>query len=246
MLSYDGHDLLVSELDASMFKLDPPPKVITFDCYGTLVQWYEVLLREIGAVLIAHGREAGDAFAVLDTFSRHCRKLEAERPHRLYKDILRTGFRAALTEHGLAPDGNAVERLATAIPTMGPHPEVPDALRRLRKRYKLAIFTNSDEDLIVHNVARLGVPIDFVITAERAQAYKPSRQIFEYAYRTMGVTRDETVHVAMGMFLDMKACHDLGVRGIWVNRLGQRGNPDWLPYAEVSDLDGAAALLLPD
>lgn len=139
-----------------------------------------------------------------------------------------------------------MERLATAIPTMGPHPEVPDALRRLSERYKLAIFTNSDDDLIVHNVARIGVPIDFVITAERAQAYKPARQIFEYGYRTMGVTKDETVHVAMGMFLDMKACHDLGVRGIWVNRLGQRRNPDWLPYAEVPDLNGAAALLLPE
>jgi 2-haloacid dehalogenase len=60
----------------------------------------------------------------------------------------------------------------------------------------------------------------------------------------MGVTMDETVHVAMGMFLDMKACHDLGVRGIWVNRLRQRGNPDWSPYAEVRDLEEGAGLLL--
>jgi 2-haloacid dehalogenase len=231
--------------DRSMFELDPVPKVITFDCYGTLVQWYEVLLQGIGAVLLAQGQDAAEASAVLDTFSQHSRHLEAERPHRLYKDIVRTGFRAALTEHGLPSSTDVVERLAATIPTMGPHPEVPDALRRLRERYKLAILTNSDEDLIIHNVARLGAPVDFVITAERAQAYKPSRQLFEHAYRTMGVTRDETVHVAMGMFLDMKACHDLGVRGIWVNRLGQRGNPDWLPYAEVSDLDGAAALLLP-
>lgn len=70
-----------------MFELDPPPKVVTFDCYGTLVQWYEVLLREIGAVLIAQGRDAGAASGVLDTFSQHSRRLEAERPHRLYKDI---------------------------------------------------------------------------------------------------------------------------------------------------------------
>lgn len=236
---------LMPQPDTSMFRFDPAPKVITFDCYGTLVQWYEVLLREIAAVLATHGRDATDAPALLDTFSRHSRRLEAERPHRLYKDILHTGFRAALAEHGLSPDEAAVERLAAAIPTMGPHPEVPDALRRLRERYRLAIFTNSDEDLIAHNVARLGVPFDHVITAERAGAYKPSQQIFEYAWRAMGVTKDETVHVAMGMFLDMKACHELGVRGIWVNRLGQRGNPDWLPYAEVADLDAAAALLLP-
>jgi 2-haloalkanoic acid dehalogenase type II len=227
------------------FMLEPAPKIITFDCYGTLVQWYEVLLREIGLILEDQGRDASAAAGVLDTFSRQSRRLEAERPHRLYKDILCTGFRAALLGHGLTAGEAMVERLAAAIPTMGPHPEVPAALRRLRERYKLAIFTNSDEDLILHNVARIGVPFDHVITAERAQAYKPSRQIFEYAYRSMGVTKEETVHVAMGMFLDMKACHELGVRGIWVNRLGQAGNSEWLPYAEVPDLDGAAALLLP-
>ncbi|HWL84097.1 MAG TPA: haloacid dehalogenase type II [Roseomonas sp.] len=226
------------------FRLEPPPKIITFDCYGTLVQWYEVLLREIRLLLDDQGRDGSGAGALLDTFSQHSRRLEAERPHRLYKDVLRTGFRAALLEHGFAPSEAMVERFAAAIPTMGPHPEVPAVLRRLRERYKLAIFTNSDEDLIAQNVTRIGVPFDYVITAERAQAYKPSRRIFEYAYRAMGVTKDETVHVAMGMFLDMKACHELGVRGIWVNRLGQAGNPDWLPYAEVSDLDGAAALLL--
>ncbi|UIJ73463.1 HAD hydrolase-like protein [Aurantimonas sp. HBX-1] len=182
---------------------------------------------------------------MLHTFSQYSRDLETQRPHRLYKNILRTSFRAALREHSLVAGEDVIERLAKAIPTMGPHPEVPDALRRLRERYELAIFTNSDEDLIVHNVAHLGVPIDYVITAERAHAYKPSHQLFEYAHRTMGVMKEETVHVAMGMFLDMKACHELEVRGIWVNRLGQPGNPDWLPYDEVADLDGAAELLLP-
>lgn len=128
---------------------------------------------------------------------------------------------------------------------MGPHPEVPDALRRLRERYQLAIFTNSDDDLVAPAVAHIGLSFDYVITAEQAKAYKPSRQFFEYAYRTMGVTKDETVHVAMGMYWDMKARHELGLRGIWVNRRGETGNPDWLPYAEVSNLSGAAALLLP-
>ena len=120
--------LLVQEPDVPTFNLDPAPKVITFDCYGTLVQWYEVLRREIAAVLAAQNRDIAGASAVLDSFSRHSRHLEAERPHRLYKDILRTGFRAALTEHGIPLSEDVVERLATTIPTMGPHPEVPDAL----------------------------------------------------------------------------------------------------------------------
>ena len=231
--------------DPSLFKLDPAPKVITFDCYGTLVQWYEVLLREIATTLAAHGRDEAAAPAILDSFSAQGRRLTAEKPHRLYKDILRIGFTAAFREHGLNPDTDEIARIAASPAVMGPHPEVQGALRRLRERYKLAIFTNSDDDLIAPTVAGIGVPFDYVITAEQARAYKPSRHLFEYAYRTMGVTPGETVHVAMGMYWDMKARHELGLRGIWVNRRGETGNPDWLPYAEVSDLDGAVALLLP-
>ena len=228
-----------------MFKLDPAPKVITFDCYGTLVQWYEVLLHEIGTTLAKNGANDANASAILDSFSAHARRLTTQTPHRLYKDILRIGFAAAFREHGLSASTEDIERIASSLPAMGPHPEVPDALSRLRERYKLAIFTNSDDDLIVPTVARIGVPFDHVITAEQARAYKPSRHLFDYAYRTMGVSPEETVHVAMGMYWDMKACHELGLRGIWVNRHSEAANPDWLPYAEVSDLNGAAALLLP-
>jgi 2-haloacid dehalogenase len=229
-----------------MFSLDPAPKIITFDCYGTLVQWREVLLREISRILSSNGRsDSKEASAILDTFSRFSLGLTKEKPHRPYKSVLRIGFRSALMEHRLAPSEEDVERLAKSIVTMGPHPEVPDVLRRLRERYKLAIFTNSDDDLIVHNVKKIGVPIDTVITAEQAQAYKPSRQLFEHGYRTMGVSKDETVHVAMGMFVDMQACHELGIRAIWINRLREKGNPDWLPYEELPDLKRVPDLLLP-
>ena len=160
----------------STFKLDPAPKIITFDCYGTLVQWYEVLLREIAATLAAHGRDEATAPAILDAFSAQGRRLTAEKPHRLYKDILRTGFAAAFREQ-VSSRRNEIERIAASPTTMGPHPEVPDVLRRLRERYKLAIFTNSDDDLIAPTVARIGVPFDYVITAQQARAYKPSRQL---------------------------------------------------------------------
>lgn len=235
----------MSQINTATFNLETAPKVVTFDCYGTLVQWHEVLLREIGMVLAKHGEIGVDASVILDCFSAHGRRLTAERPHRLYKDILRIGFAAAFHEHGIDVTSDDIERIALSPTTMGPHPEVPDVLRRLRERYKLAIFTNSDDDLIAPTVAGIGVPFDYVITAEQAQAYKPSRQLFEYAYRTMDVRPEETVHVAMGMYWDMKARHELGLRGIWVNRQDEIGNPDWLPYAEVHDLEGAAELLLP-
>lgn len=229
-----------------MFNLDPAPEVITFDCYGTLVQWHEVLLREIDMKLEKHDASGTSASVILNNFSAQSRRLTAQWPHRLYKDILRVGFATAFSENGLTLSVGELESIASSLMTMGPHPEVPDALRRLRERYKLAIFTNSDDDLVAPTVARIGVPFDYVITAQQAKAYKPSRQLFEHAYRTMGVAPNQTVHVAMGMYTDMKACHELGLRGIWINRRDEAGNPDWLPYTDVTDLDGAAALLLPE
>src|SRR5690349_24025463 len=165
------------EPNTLLIPLEPVPKITAFDCYGPLVQRYEVLLREIGATLAAHDARGASASAILDSFSAQGRRLTAERPHRLYKDILRIGFAAAFGEHGLSLSADEIEGIASSPMTMGPHPEVPDVLRRLRERYKLAIFTNSDDDLIAPTVARIGVPFDYVITAEQAQAYKPSRQL---------------------------------------------------------------------
>ena len=113
----------------SMFKLDPAPKVITFDCYGTLVQWYEVLLREIEVTLAAHGQDEATAPAILDAFSAQGRRLTAEKPHRLYNDILHVGFAAAFRDHGLKLNASEMERIAASPTTMAPHPEVPDVLR---------------------------------------------------------------------------------------------------------------------
>ena len=226
-----------------MFDLNPVPKIISFDCYGTLVQWREVLVRELGGVLHEEGRDEDEAGAVLDTFSKFSHELTTAKPHRIYKDVLRIGTRKALEAHNISATDERIERIAQSIRTMGPHSEVPGVLRKLRSRYKLAIFTNSDDDLIVHNVEKIGVAIDYVITAEQAKAYKPSRAIFEYAHRVIGVHKDETVHVAMSMVLDMQACHKVGIRGIWINRLGEIGNPDWLPYKELPDLRGVPDLL---
>lgn len=227
-----------------MLFFEPKPQVITFDCFGTLVDWHEFLLREINVVLADAEGDGSKAAKILNSFSTHSRRLTAEKPYRLYKDILRIGFTAAFRDHGKSPSADEIERFARAPAAMEPHPDVHDALRRLKGQYKLAIFTNSDDDLIAPTAARIGVPFDFIITSQQAQAYKPSKDFFNFAYQQMSVKAAETVHVAMGMYTDMKACHELGLRSIWVNRRGERGNPEWIPGAEVSDVSSAAALLL--
>jgi 2-haloacid dehalogenase len=127
---------------------------------------------------------------------------------------------------------------------IAPHPEVPKALARIRERYQVAIISNTADDLIAGTVREIGTPIDFVITAEQAHAYKPDHQLFLHAYATMGVTKDETVHVGMGQFTDLKVCREIGVRSVWIDRLGEALDPAWRPDAVLTDLAGLPDLLL--
>ncbi len=84
--------------------------------------------------------------------------------------------------------------------------------------FKLCIISNTDDAIIAGNVAQLGGHIDRVITAQQAQAYKPTRQIFEHAHKALGVTKDEIVHICASPHLDLAAARDLGFRCIWVDR----------------------------
>jgi 2-haloacid dehalogenase len=120
---------------------------------------------------------------------------------------------------------------------------VPAALNRLRERYKLAIISNTDDDLIAETVRAIGVPIDFVITAQQARAYKPDHRLFQHAYDTMGVTKEETLHVGMGQVTDMKVCQELGIRSVWIDRVGEPLDPRWQPHAVLNDLTELPQLL---
>jgi len=116
---------------------DPPPKIITFDCYGTLVQWYEVLSREIDVTLGKLAVTDVSATTIIGGLSAQGRRLTAEKPHRLYKDILGIGFTEAFAEHGLTPGKDEIERIASSPMKMGPHPEgAPEPVRQHAAQYQ--------------------------------------------------------------------------------------------------------------
>jgi 2-haloacid dehalogenase len=231
-----------------MLKLDPLPKVITFDCYGTLVQWHSAVREAARAILATRlgGDEAEDqATALADRLRAAAVARQGRPPYCDYKSVLHSSLDEALSAIGHKATLADQETLLSILRRIGPHPEVPAALARLRARYRLAIISNTDDDLIAGTVAAIGTPIDFVITAQQAQAYKPDHRLFLHAYSTMGVTREETVHVGMGQFTDLKVCHELGIQSVWIDRLGEPLNPSWSPNATLGDLSGLPELLLP-
>jgi 2-haloacid dehalogenase len=230
-----------------MFNLNPRPKVITFDCYGTLVQWPEAMREAIRAIFrrqLLFDAWGDRASAIAGRLREIAGKLQEQRPFQEYKAILQASLDQALSEVGYEATMEDFDSLEATLKAIAPHPEVPAALARLREHYKIAIISNTADDLIAGTVRAIGTPIDYVITAEQARAYKPDHQLFLKAYSIMGVAKEETVHVGMGQFTDLKVCRELGIRSIWIDRLGETLNPTWIPDATLKDLSGLPGLLI--
>jgi 2-haloacid dehalogenase len=231
-----------------MLKLDSGIKVITFDCYGTLVQWHDAVRRAAASILERHlsAHASTESVAI---FAARLREIAMEHqqqsPFLEYETVLGASLNQALRETGHDASAADLETLLLTLGRIEPHPDVPEALALLRQHYRIAVISNTSDNLIADTITAIGTPIDFVITAQQARAYKPDHQLFHHAYAAMGVTKDQTIHVAMGQFSDLKVCQELGIRCVWIDREGEPLDPAWQPDAVLKDLSGLAQLLIP-
>jgi 2-haloacid dehalogenase len=219
--------------------IDFEPKYITFDCYGTLT-FFQMggVTRGLVADLVPTDE--------MDTFIKD---FEGQRfdevlgPWKPYSDVLKDSFRKTLERWNLEyreADGQA---LVDAVPTWGPHADVPEALRALAARYPLVILSNAADDQIGSNVEKLGAPFHAVYTAQQAQAYKPRFQAFLYMFDQLGCGPEDILHVSSSLRYDLMPAHDLRVRNkVYVNRGYEPTNP-YYDYHEVKDLSGLPPLL---
>lgn len=234
-------------VEAARLSDGQPARIVTFDCYGTLVHWYGAVRDAARAVISEHpGMTVSEQQTATLAGRIHARTaIHQQCPtYRTYRSVLRSSLEEALAAAGAVASNNDQQTLWSTLSRIEPHPDTPAALARLRSRYRLAIISNTDDDLIAGTVEAIGVPIDFVITAQQARAYKPDHRLFEYAHAAMGVTKDETIHVGMGQFTDLKVCHELGIRSVWIDRAGDPLNPEWPPDAVLPNLTGLPDLLL--
>ncbi|AKV07783.1 hydrolase [Pseudomonas fluorescens NCIMB 11764] len=217
----------------------PRPEWLTFDCYGTLIQWDEGLKAVVAQILRDKGDHTVDVDRLIEVYDRHEHRLEQTPPHRAFRQLSSLGLQMALEDLGLASSDEDSQRLAAAIPKMPPFPEVIDTLARLKTMgFKLCIVSNTDDDIIAGNVAQLGGHIDRVITAQQAGAYKPDPRLFDYAHAQLGVSRDQVVHICASPTLDHTAARDMHFRCVWIDRgTGRQLLPDYQPDAILSALD---------
>jgi 2-haloacid dehalogenase len=187
---------------------------VTFDCFGTLIDWRHGLTSSADLLFPGRGAE------LLERYNVHELAIEREVPTMRYRDVMAEGLRRACADLGLVLLADDATILATTIPYWPAFGDVASELGALRAAgWRLALLTNCDRDIIGATQRRLGVGIDAVVTAEHVGSYKPAHGHFRRFEESFGP--DRWVHVAQGYHHDMVPAHELGLPSVWINRLGE-------------------------
>lgn len=211
-------------------------KALTFDCYGTLIDWEE----GIGSRLASWAGENGlqlDREELLATFGRIEPRIEEEHPSEPYRLILRRVFAALADELHQPVSQEELDAFAGSVGDWPPFPDSAAALAQLKTRFHLVVVSNVDRASFAGSDEKLGAPFSAVVTAEEVGAYKPDPRMFHRAFavlRSLGVERDEILHVAQSLFHDHVPAQALGLSTVWVDRrAGRQGGATLPPETEV-------------
>jgi 2-haloacid dehalogenase len=202
-------------LDFSRFE------ALSFDCYGTLIDWESGILGYLRPLLRSKGCNVSDA-QILNLYSESEPRHQDE-PYRSYREVLSAVVRDFAHEFRIDFSEDELSGLACSIRNWKPFPDTVPALERLKSRYKLALLSNIDDDLFALTAPKLRVPLDCVVTAQQVQSYKPSIRNFETLLDRLAIEKDRLLHVAESLYHDVVPAHGLGIATVWVNR--RQGRP---------------------
>ncbi len=217
-------------LDFSRFEM------LTFDCYGTLINWEEGILRCLHLILTARGKDIDDA-TILQLYGDFEASAE-QGEYRSYREVLESVVRQFGERLVFTPTDRECHSLPDSLTDWKPWPDTVHALRELRSRFRLAIISNVDDDLFAPTRPKLEVEFSQVITAQQSRAYKPSLKIFELALSRIGVPAHQVLHVGQSLYHDVIPAQSLGLATVWVNRPSARKGLGAVKIAEaVPDLE---------
>ena len=200
-------------------------RVLTFDCYGTLVDWETGILGVLRPWARC-ARIAADDAQILSAFGEAESAAEHARPGAIYPEILRDTHARMTAHFGAKPDAPAADALANSVGDWPTFADTPDALRRLQRRHKLMIVSNVDRASFARTQPKLGVTFDAVVTAEEVGAYKPDLRMFYRALEISagwGFSPKQILHVGQSLFHDHAPAKNLGLKSAWVKRPSPRG-----------------------
>jgi 2-haloacid dehalogenase len=226
---------------------------ISFDCYGTLIDWESGILPVVRNLLASHGQSLPDS-AILELYGEF--EAEAESgPYQSYREVLQAVVRAFAERFHFEASSGEIRSLHESVSSWQPFADTEAALRRLQERYQLAVISNIDDSLFAETRKTLGVDFDAVITAGQARSYKPSSKNFQMALRRLAVSPARLLHAGQSVYHDIVPARALGISTVWVNRKSARPGigavrdsprsaSEKRPDLEVADLASLAAAVL--
>jgi 2-haloacid dehalogenase len=219
---------------------------LSFDCYGTLIDWETGIVSALRPILEAHevriSRED-----LLELYGRAESEIESG-PYTPYREVLKGVLLRIGEVLDFEPNSDETERFSISVADWPAFPDSHDALVALLKRYRLIILSNIDDDLFQYSQKLLGVEFDHVFTAQQIGSYKPSRRNFEYLIEHVGIPKNRLLHVAQSLFHDIAPAKELGITTVWINRrhglegFGATPKAEAEPDIVVTDLASLALL----
>jgi 2-haloacid dehalogenase len=169
-------------------------------------------------------------------------QVQAEDPERTYRTVLTMALERLAEGEGMPLPESEQDALARSLPSWTAFPEVPSALEEARARgWRTAILSNTDRDFIAASKVQIGVPFDETIAASEIGSYKPGHRHWSEFFARTHADPGRHVHVAASLFHDIEPADELGLKSVWVNRLGETADP--VPTRETPDLTGLADVL---
>jgi 2-haloacid dehalogenase len=220
---------------------------LTFDCYGTLINWEQGILASLEPALAKAGIRPGPE-SILRSFIKNEQREESG-AWKSYRQVLTAVLSAMAAELALPTLVAQPALLADSLPSWPPFPDTVDALQRLSQRFRLAIVSNTDDALFAGTQRRLNVRFDTVVTAEQVKSYKPAKRHFEEVLRRLDVPVSQVLHVAQSLYHDHVPAKQLGFRTAWIKRPSLLAGTGLAPHAEVrpdftfSDLSSLASFV---
>jgi len=222
-------------------------EALTFDCYGTLIDWERGILDALRQAL--SGEELPGDEALLEAYAAVESAVQSG-PYVPYRQILFQVVRTLGSQLGIEVGREAAERFAGSVVDWPAFGDSHPSLEALSARYRLAIVSNVDDDLFAGSAARLGVSFDEIVTAQQVRSYKPAHAHFHEALKRLELPREKVLHVAQSLFHDIAPANELGFTTLWVNRRAGKGGGATAPATatpdfEVPDMEAVLALLGP-
>jgi 2-haloacid dehalogenase len=207
---------------------------LTFDCYGTLIDWEAGLLAAIRLALPGAADASDDV--LLERYAGHEAAAESG-DYRRYREVLETSLRGLATDLGTTVSDGAALAFGGSVADWPAFADSPTALALLQTRFRLGVITNCDDDLFTASNQRLGVVFDWIITAQQAGSYKPDPANFGLAFQRIEVPRERILHVAQSLYHDHVPAKAMGMSTVWIDRRqGRPGSGATPPASAAPDL----------